>query len=119
MIRNKDRHYSGGSLVGDVPMDVPMIVEVGEDRRIAGNLATIRHYIKSKFPGYIITEDSVPNLSHKFTVTNEKLHRSYGLQVGWSRLSDRRNTPERTRLLLNSGFVASAMVCAGDTHYSW
>jgi len=96
-----------------------MIVEVAEDRWIAGNLATIRHYIKSKFPGHTITVDSVPNLYHKFTVTNLKLHRSYGLKVKWSRLSDRRITPERTRLSLNSGFVASAMVCAGDTHYSW
>lgn len=96
-----------------------MIVEVAEDRRIADNLATIRHYIKSKFPGYTLTEHPVPNLYHTFTVTNLKLHRSYGLKVSWSRLSDRRNTPERTRLALNSGFVASSMVCAGDTHYSW
>jgi hypothetical protein len=96
-----------------------MIVEVEEERRIADNLAAIRHYIKSKFPGYSLTEHSVPNLYHMFTVTNLKLHRSYGLKVGWARLSDRRNTPERTRLALNSGFVASAMVCAGNTHYSW
>ena len=99
--------------------DFPMIVEVAEDRRIAENLATIRHYIRSKFPGYTITEQSVPSLYYDFTVTNLKLHRSYGLKVKWSRLSDRRITPERTRLSLNSGFVASAMVCAGDTHYSW
>lgn len=99
--------------------ELPMMVEIEEHRRIAGNLATIRHYIKSKFPGYTITEDSVPNLYHQFTVTNPKLHRNYTLKVNWSRLSDRRNTPERTRLSLNSGFVASAMVCAGGTHYSW
>jgi hypothetical protein len=96
-----------------------MIVEVEEHRRIEGNLATIRHYIKSKFPGCTITEDSVPSLYHTFTVTNVKLHKSYGLKVSWSRLSDRRNTPERTRLSLNSGFVASGMVRAGDTFYSW
>ncbi len=96
-----------------------MIVEVEEHRRIAGNLATIRHYIKSKFPGYTITEDSVHSLYHKFIVTNVKLHKSYGLRVDWSRLSDRRNTTERTRLSLNSGFIASAMVRAGDTIYSW
>ena len=41
------------------------------------------------------------------------------LDATLKRLSDRRNTPERTRLALNSGFVASAMVCAGDTLYSW
>ncbi len=96
-----------------------MIVEIEEHRRIVGNLVTIRHYIKSKFPGYTLTEDSVPNLYHKFTVTNLKLHRSYGLKVSWSRLSDFRNTAERTRLSLNSGFVASGMVRAGDTYYSW
>ncbi|MGC4096177.1 MAG: hypothetical protein QM706_03595 [Nitrospira sp.] len=69
-----------------------MIVEVEEYRRIEHNLATIRHYIKSKFPGYTITEHSVPSLYHKFTVTNDKLHRIYGLKVDWSRLSDRKNT---------------------------
>lgn len=96
-----------------------MIVEVDEHRRIENNLATIRHYIKSKFPGCIITEHSVPSRYHMFTVTNEKLHRSYGLKVDWSRLSDSRNTPERTRLSLNSGFVASGMFCAGETMYVW
>ncbi|MFY4727468.1 hypothetical protein [Nitrospira sp. BLG_2] len=96
-----------------------MIVESEEDRRIAGNLLTIRHYIKAKFPGYTMTEHSVPSLYHQFTVTNEKLHKSYTLKVNWSRLSDRRNTSERTRLSLNSGFVASGMVRAGDTFYSW
>ncbi len=96
-----------------------MIVEVEEYGRIADNLDTIRNYIKSKFPGYTITEHSVPNLYHQFTVTNLKLRRSYGLKVRWSRLSDHRNTPERTRLSLNGGFVASGMVRAGDTPYSW
>jgi len=40
-----------------------------EQRRIEGNLITIRHYLKSKFPGYTITEHSVPSLYHEFTVT--------------------------------------------------
>lgn len=96
-----------------------MTVEIEEHRRIEGNLATIRHYIRSKFPGYTLTEVSVPSLHHKFIVTNEKLHKSYELRVNWSRLSNRRNTLERTRLSLNSGFVASAMVRPGHTIYSW
>lgn len=104
-----------------------MSVESEEYRRIEENLTTIRHYIKIKFPGYTITEDSAPNLYHQFTVTlsylsealNEKLHKSYGLKVDWSRLSDQRNTPERTLLSLNRGLVASWMVRAGDTYYSW
>jgi len=96
-----------------------MIAECEERRRIEGNLATIRYYIKSKFPGYTLSEHSVPNLYHEFTVTNVKLQKSYGLKVVWSRLSDRRNTPERIRLSLNSGFVASGMVRAGDMYYSW
>ena len=96
-----------------------MIAEGEEYKRIEANLATIRHYIKSKFPGYTLSEHAVPNLYHEFTVTNVKLRKCYGLKVVWSRLSDRRNTPERTRLSLNSGFVASGMVRAGDTYYSW
>ena len=104
-----------------------MIVECEEQRRIEENLTAIRHYIKRKFPGYTITEDSAPSLYHQFIVTlsylseplDVKLHKRYGLKVDWSRLSDRRNTPERTRLLLNSGLVASWMVRAGDTFYSW
>jgi hypothetical protein len=53
-----------------------------EQRRIEGNLITIRHYLKSKFPGYTITEHSVPSLYHEFTVTNMRLHKNYGLKVG-------------------------------------
>ena len=84
-----------------------------------GNLIIIRNYLKRKFPGYTITERSFPNLYHRFTVTNAQLHKSYGLKVDWSRLSDRKNTPARTRSSLNRGYVASGMVHAGHAFYSW
>lgn len=122
-------------------MTIPKIAESEEQSLIEDNLTTIRHYLKIKFPGYTITEDSVPSLYHQFTVTlsyiseplNGKLYQSYGLKVRWSRLSDRRNTPERTRLSLNRDLVASWMVRAGrrsdakerlqddssDMNYSW
>jgi len=96
-----------------------MIVEGDEHRRIVVNLLTIRNYIKSKFPGYTLTEHSVTSLYHEFTVTNEKLHKRYTLKVNWSRLSNRRNTPERTWASLTSGFVASSMVRADHAFYSW
>ncbi|MGC4096171.1 MAG: hypothetical protein QM706_03565 [Nitrospira sp.] len=82
-------------------------------------LTTIRTYLANRFPGYTVTERAFPNLYHTFTVTNSELHKSYGLKVDWSRLSDPRNTPERIWASLTGGFVASAMVHAGEMYYSW
>lgn len=84
------------------------------DKWIEGNLMTIRAYLNSKFPGYTVTEHAFPTHYHQFTVTNRELQRKYGLKVDWSRLSDRRNTPQRLWSSLISGFVASAMVRAGE-----
>lgn len=89
------------------------------EERIARNLLTIRDYLKRKFPGYGITEQSVHGLYHSFTVMNEDRRKNYRLKVPWSRLAGRRNTPGRIRLSLDRGLVASEMVRAGNDHYSW
>lgn len=96
-----------------------MIAERDEQSWLDPKLDTIRNYLTYRFPGYTITERAFPKLYYTFTVTNKELHRSYGLKVDWARLSDPRNTPERIWALLTSGFVASAMVRADDTDYSW
>ena len=41
-----------------------------EQRRLEEHLLAIRLYLKHHFPDYIITEASVPNLHHTFTVMN-------------------------------------------------
>lgn len=96
-----------------------MVAESDEHRWIETKLITIRKYLTYRFPGYSVTERAFPNLYYTFTVTNMELHKKYGLKVSWSRLSDPLNTPDRMWTLLTSGFVASAMVRAGDTYYSW
>jgi hypothetical protein len=50
---------------------------------------------------------SVLNLYHVLVLTNDRLHQRHRLKVDWARLSDHRNTPENTRLALESGDVAS------------
>lgn len=96
-----------------------MMAESDEHRWIETKLTTIRTYLTNRFPGYTVTERAFPNLYHTFTVTNMELHKSYGLKVDWSKLYDRRNTPDRIWTSLTSGFVASGMVRADDKYYSW
>lgn len=96
-----------------------MLVESDQQKWIDAKLTTIRTYLANKFPGYTVTERAFPNLYHTFTVTNIELHKRYGLKVDWSRLSDPRNSPERIWSSLTGGFVASAMVQAGEMYYSW
>ena len=90
-----------------------------EQQLIKKNLAVVRAYLKSKFPGCVITEESEPSLYHKFIVTHESPRRSYKLKVGWSRLSDRRNTQEKTRTELYRSDVASCMIHAGEDWFDW
>jgi len=96
-----------------------MIAERDEHRLIEAKLDTIRTYITNRFPGYSVTERVGPHRDHIFTVTNSELKRTYGLRVEWSRLADPRNTPDRIWTTLTSGFVASAMVRAGNMFFSW
>lgn len=90
-----------------------------EQQFIKKNLAVIRAYLKSKFPGCVITEESHLSLHHTFTVRDEKLRHNYKLKVGWSRLSDRRNTQEKTRTELSRGDVATGMSHAGGDWFCW
>jgi len=90
-----------------------------EQQFIKKNLAVIRAYLRSKFPGCVITEESHPSMYHAFTVRHEKLHQSYKLKVGWSRLADRSHTQEKTRTELGHVDVASRMMQAGSNWFYW
>jgi hypothetical protein len=90
-----------------------------EQSRITANLAVVRLYLKNHFPHYILTEISVQNLYHMFVVANDRLHQRHRLKVEWARLSDPGNTPENTRLALESSNVASGMIQVGDSDYYW
>ncbi len=90
-----------------------------EQQFIKKNLAVIRAYLKSKFPGCVITEESTPSLYHTFTVRDEKLRHNYRLKAGWPRLSDRSNTQEKTKAELTRVDVASGMILAGDDWFDW
>ena len=88
-------------------------------RRIDDNLSVIREYLKAKFPGWIITEESVPNRYHLFIVTYGHPFKCHKLKVDWLRLWRRDNTPERTRSQLDIDAVANYMVRAGYSYYPW
>jgi len=90
-----------------------------EQQLIKKNLAVIRGYLKIRFPGCVVTEESDPSTYHTFIVTNEKLHKRYKLKVSWFRLSDRSNTQEKTRGELDRMDVAGCMIQAGDGWFDW
>lgn len=90
-----------------------------EQQFIKKNLAVIRAYLKSKFPGCVITEESHPSLYHAFTVRHETQRHSHQLKVDWSRLSDRSHTQEKTRTELGRVDVARRMMQAGDDWFYW
>jgi len=90
-----------------------------EQQLIKKNLAVIRGYLKIRFPGCVITEESDPSTYHMFIVTNEKLHKRYKLKVSWLRLSDRSNTQEKTRAELDRIDAAGCMIQAGDGWFDW
>jgi hypothetical protein len=87
--------------------------------RIEKNLSVIRHYLKCKFPGCDITEQSIPSRYQEFIVSYGTPFQSHKLKVDWSQLSQRKNTPERMLFLLHSNYVADWMVRAGHEYYSW
>lgn len=90
-----------------------------EQQLIKKNLAVIRGYLKIRFPGCVITEESDPSTYHTFIVTNEKVHKRYKLKVSWFRLSDRSNTQEKTRAELDHMDVAGCMIQAGERSEDW
>ena len=83
---------------------------VEEKNLIAENLKTIREYLIKEFPSFLMTEDtSDPSVLHKFTMTNPKTYEQFKLKVGWPRLSDKSNNPEKTERALVHGDVARKM----------
>jgi hypothetical protein len=83
---------------------------VEEKNLIAENLKTIREYLVKEFPSFMMTEDtSDTSILHKFTMTNPKTHEQFKLKVGWPRLSNKSNNPEKTERSLVHGDVARKM----------
>lgn len=81
-----------------------------EQDRIHENLKIIREYLMKGFPGFDMTEDtSDPSLCHKFTMTRLKTYEQFKLKVGWPRLSDKSNTPDKTKRSLEHGDVTGKM----------
>ena len=97
------------------------IMTMSEERQhIEENIAVIRRYLTSKFPGYNVTEESVPGRYHQFIVIRNTPFRRYRLKVNWTRLVKPKNTPQRTLVSLEEDLVASWMVCGrGDGYLSW
>ena len=74
------------------------------------NLKTVREYLAKEFPGFAMTEDtSEIGILHKFTMTNPKTFEQFKLKVGWPRLSDKSNNPEKINRSLVHGDVARKM----------
>jgi hypothetical protein len=83
---------------------------VEEQNLIAENLKAIREYLTKEFPSFVMTEDtSDTSIMHKFTMTNPKTYEQLKLKVGWPRLSDKSNNPEKTHRSLVHGDVARKM----------
>src|SRR5688572_32843449 len=68
-----------------------------EPKRILQNLKVIRDYLAAEFPSFLMTEDtSTPSVMHRITMTNPQTYEQYRLKIGWPRLCDQSNTPEKT-----------------------
>jgi hypothetical protein len=84
------------------------------------NLKTIREYLAKQFPGFVMTEDSSDTgILHKFTMTNPQTHEQLKLKVGWPRLSDKSNNPEKTERALVHGDVARKMRQQKGQYFYW
>jgi hypothetical protein len=83
---------------------------VEEQNLIAENLKAIREYLTEEFPSFVMTEDtSDTSIMHKFTMTNPKTYEQFKLKVGWPRLSDKSNNPQKIQRSLIHGDVARKM----------
>ena len=81
-----------------------------EEQNWIENLKSIREYLTKEFQGFVMTEDSSdPGILHKFTMTNSKTYEQFKLKVGWPRLSDKSNNPEKIVRSLVHGDVARKM----------
>jgi hypothetical protein len=86
---------------------------------IEANLEVIREYLISQFKGFEVTDTTNRPLSHTFTATKSSDER-YQVKVSWPQLSDRSNTPERTKQRLVTDDVAGRMKGTSQGEYfSW
>jgi hypothetical protein len=84
------------------------------------NLKIVREYLMKEFSGFVMTEDSSdPGILHKFTMTNPETNEQFKLKVGWLRLSDISNNPEKTERSLVHGGVAHKMRQRKGQYFYW
>lgn len=91
-----------------------------ERERIEVNLRTIREYLTQGFPSFQLTEDaSDPTICHRFTVTNGSTFEQFKLKVGWPRLCEITNSPEKLHRLLADDNVVGRMRKAKGQYVYW
>jgi hypothetical protein len=76
--------------------------------RVEANVEVIREYLCVEFKGFEVTEKKDVPDSYMFTVTRSADER-YQLKIYWTQLSDKSNTPERTKKCLVTDDVAGRM----------
>jgi hypothetical protein len=90
-----------------------------DDSHVEANQLVIREYLIGQFKGFEVTDTPDRPLSHMFTVTKSSEER-YRLKVSWPQLSDRSNTPEKTKQRLVTDDVAGRMKGKSQGEYfSW
>jgi hypothetical protein len=89
-----------------------------EVSRIEANVEVIQGYLLSQFKGFELIDREDPPISYTFTVSKSSDER-YLLKVSWTQLSDRTNTPERTKQCLVTDDVAGRMKGKSQGEYFW
>ena len=89
-----------------------------DDPHVKANLEVIREYLGRQFKGFELTEKGDGPLSHTFTVEKSSDER-YKLKVSWPQLSEKSNTPERTKQRLVTDDVAGRMKGKSQGEYFW
>ena len=89
-----------------------------DEAHIEANLEVIRLYLIGQFKGFELTETPNHPLSHMFTATKSSDER-YQVKVSWPQLSDKGNTPEKTKKRLVTDDVAGRMRGKSQGEYYW
>ena len=79
-----------------------------DNPHVEANVEIIREYLTSEFKGFEVTEKKDIPVSCMFTVTKSADER-YQLKIFWPQLSDKSNTPEKTKKRLVTDDVAGRM----------
>jgi hypothetical protein len=79
-----------------------------DDSHVKANVEVIREYLTSEFKGFEVTEKKDVPVSYMFAATKSADER-YQLKIFWPQLSDKSNTPERTKKRLVTDDVAGRM----------